>query len=118
MSCSYNQVRTWIIDELYNQAEWPLTIEQTCYGLSVGGSSAPKTFTSGEIDALENLCPSGITSGAYECDQLVEDASSKSFLYGYGDQEVSCSYNQVRTWIIDELYNQAEWPLTIEQACL
>ena len=81
------------------------------------GTSQPKTFTSGEIDALENLCPSGYTSGAYECDQLVEDATAANYA-GIAGQEVSCSYDQVRTWIIDELYNQAEWPLTIEQACL
>ena len=116
VSCSYNQVRAWLIAEFYNQPEWPLTIEQTCYGRSVGGSSAPHTFTGAETDALENFCPDRYSVGHNECQQLVDDASARGS-GGVGREEVSCSYNQVRAWLIAEFYNQPEWPLTIEQTC-
>jgi hypothetical protein len=69
-------------------------------------------FTSAESAALRSLC-SGSYTDRTDCEDMVYDALGSRYLY----QEVWCSYDQIKSWISQQLWNQPEHQLTIAQEC-
>ena len=91
---------------------------------SGGGYTSINRLTSGERDTLENICVRDNQidygdDGGISREELLEGLQTP--YYGSCQQLVSkaarCDYNTVLRWVNRRLWENVDWPMTVEQNC-
>ncbi len=91
---------------------------------SGGGYTSGGGLTPGERDTLSNICvrdnqPGYGDDGGISREEMLERLQTPS--YGSCQQLVSkavrCDYNTVLRWVNRRLWENVEWPMTVEQNC-
>jgi hypothetical protein len=75
-------------------------------------------FSRAELKSLDNACIAKAAeggmdvAGGYRCTWMVDDAADV-----YNSSLRACTYEDVKSWIERELWQDPEWPLFVERQC-